>query len=98
MRAHGILNAGDLFRGRRYHDDFYAVDKTDGKQSIFDYCPSTQGLSQGLWLPGTAELFEKEGIQVDVSLRGITHCVPKPGFKKRNYVKTSWNIFRSLRP
>lgn len=85
-------------RGRRYPDDFYALVNVDGKAAIFDYWPSMQGLSKNIWLPKTQELFDKEGINIDLSIRGIMPVgwqAPRP---RRNWMKTAWNIFRSLRP
>jgi len=85
-------------RGRRYPDDFYALMTVDGHQAIFDYWPSMQGLSNSLWLPKTRELFIKEGIKFDLSIRGVMPLDWKPPHKHRNWFKTAWNIFRSLRP
>jgi hypothetical protein len=85
-------------RGRRYPDDFFALVTIDGKQAIFDYWPSMQGLSKSMWLPKTQELFEKEGIKINLSIRGIMPVgwqAPRP---RRNWIKTAWNVFRSLRP
>lgn len=85
-------------RARRYPDDFYAVAAVEGKQSIFDYCPSIHGLSKGLWLSQTGELFQQEGISVDLSRRGTMPIGWKSPQRRRNWLKTGWNIFRSLRP
>lgn len=86
-------------RACRYPDDFYAAVSIDGKEAIFDYWPSKQGLSKGLWLPNTAELFEKEHIDIDLSLRGIMPEDWRAAQKhRRNWFKSAWNIFRSLRP
>ena len=85
-------------RGRRYPDDFYALATTNGKQEIFDYCPSGQGVSKGLWRPKTPELFAQEGINIDLSIRGVMPVDWKAPSPKRDWFKTAWNIFRSLRP
>ncbi len=85
-------------RGRRYPDDFYALATIDGKLPILDYCPSTQGVSKGLWLPQTPELFEKEGIEIDLSARGVMPYGWKPPRRRRNWFATARNIFRSLCP
>lgn len=85
-------------RGRRYPDDFYALAAIDGRQPIFDYWPSMQGLSKGLWLPKTPELFDKEGIRVDLTTRGVMPVDWKPPHRRRNWLRTAWNIYRSLRP
>ncbi len=85
-------------RGRRYPDDFYGVALVDGKEPIFDYDPAREGLSKGMWLPQTKELFESEGIQVDLSIRGVMPVNWHAPRKRRNWFKSAWNIFRSLRP
>ena len=85
-------------RARRYSDDFYALTAIAGKQSVFDYDPVKHGLTQGKWRPGTAELFLNENLNIDFSLRGVipdNWLVPR---QRRNWIKTAWNIFRSLRP
>lgn len=85
-------------RARRYPDDFYVALAINEKHLIFDYQPSIHGLSQGLWRPDTQELFDKEHINIDLSIRGVMPKgwkAPKP---RRNWFKTAWNIFRSLRP
>jgi hypothetical protein len=85
-------------RALRYPDDFYGVVPVDGRESIFDYSPSMQGLSKGMWLPETPELFEAEGIQIDVSKRGVMPRDWQAPPVTRNWFKTAWNISRSLRP
>lgn len=85
-------------RALRYPDDFYAAIPVDGKGAVFDYNPSGHGVSKGMWLPKTPELFAREGIPVDTSLRGVMPVDWKAPTPKRNWVRTAWNIFRSLRP
>ncbi len=85
-------------RGRRYPDDFYGTAIDNGKGAIFDYCPSTQGVSRGLWLPKTKELFDSEGIAIDTSIRGMMTLGWKPPRQRRNWLKTAWSVFRSLCP
>jgi len=85
-------------RARRYPDDFYAVAANHGKEGIFDYCPSIHGLSKGLWLGQTGELFKAEGIAVELSQRGVMPIGWKAPRRRRNWLKTAWNIYLSLRP
>ncbi len=85
-------------RARRYPDDFYGALAIDGKHLMFDYLASKQGLSGGLWFPGTKELFDKEHIDLDLSIRGVMPEGWKAPVRRRNWFKTAWNIFRSLRP
>lgn len=84
-------------RARRYSDNFYALSVVDGKQAIFDYSPSEHGLTQGKWRPKTQELFDKEQIKVDLSIRGLISETPQTKGIRRNWIKTFWNIFKSLK-
>ena len=85
-------------RGRRYPDDFYAVVGDNGIPAVFDYWPSMQGLSKGMWLPKTPELFAKEHIELDLYRRGVMPMGWKAPRPRRNLFKSAWNIVRSLRP
>ena len=85
-------------RGRRYPDEFYALYDAYGTDLIFNYSPSKEGLSKGLWLPDTAKLFEKEGIDMDLSVRGVMPINWKAPKCHRNWLKTGWNIWHSLCP
>jgi hypothetical protein len=85
-------------RGRRYPDDFYAMARIDGNQPIFDYVPTEQGLCGGMWRPKTKEFFEKEGIKMEFSIRGIMPEDWQAPRVRRNWFKFAWNIFLSLRP
>jgi hypothetical protein len=82
-------------RGRRYPDDFYAVANVAGKPAILDY---DHGLIRGKWKPTTIEFFKKEGIEIDPSVRGVIYSGWEPPKKRRDWFRTAWNIFRSLRP
>lgn len=84
-------------RARRYPDDFYAALAID-KHPIFDFQCQAYGISSGLWYPGARELFAKENINIDLSIRGIMPEVWKAPVCRRNWFKTAWNIFRSLMP
>lgn len=85
-------------RGRRYPDDLFHLAAVAGVSTVFDYSPSHQGLSGGKWLPKTPELFQKEGISLDLSIRGVINPEePRPPCR-RNWFRTAWNIWRSLRP
>lgn len=85
-------------RGRRYPDDFYGLNVEDERELIFNYWPSMQGLSKGMWLPKTPELFEQEGIDVDLTARGVMPLGWRAPAARRHWLKSGWNIFRSLRP
>jgi hypothetical protein len=87
------------FRGRRYPDRFLTAVHGASTGPLFDYHPSHEGLSKGKWLPQTPELFRREGICLDLSLRGVMPV----GWRARRPSKwrlfrSAWNIFRSLRP
>ena len=84
-------------RGRRYPDDFYQLAAVAGVPTVFDYCPNL-GLSRGKWFPGAAELFEKERISMDCSIRGFINPNEPPAPCRRNWFRTAWNIWRSLGP
>jgi len=85
-------------RARRYPDDFYAALAVDGRHLMFDYLASKEGLSGGMWFPDTQKLFDKENINLDLSIRGIIPEGWKAPVRRRNWFKTAWNIFLSLRP
>ena len=85
-------------RGRRYLDDFYALTLISEKQAIFDYDASIQGIKQGQWQPETSDLFFKEGIDIDLSKMGIITLNNDKRKIQRNWLKTAWAIFQSLRP
>jgi hypothetical protein len=85
-------------RGRRYPDDFYATVAIDGKEAIFDYWPSMQGLSKGLWLPKTPDLFKVEAIDLDLTIRGVMPLGWRAPRSPRKWCKSALSIFRSLCP
>jgi len=85
-------------RARWYSDEFYGVIQLNGEPLMFDYLASKEGISSGLWFPATKELFDKENIDLDLSIRGVMPKNYKAPLPKRNWIKTVWNIFRSLRP
>lgn len=81
-------------RARRYPDDFYGITA----EYVFDYWPTMQGISNGMWRPQTLDLFAREGITIDASTRGVMPKDWQPPAVRRNWLKTAWNIYRSLRP
>lgn len=85
-------------RGRRYPDNFYAMVLDDTHELIFDYDPTKHGLTGGKWRPDTGELFAKERIDIDLTIRGMMPITEIHSHKRRNWYSTAWNIFRSLRP
>ncbi|CAG1004262.1 hypothetical protein ANRL4_03430 [Anaerolineae bacterium] len=85
-------------RGRRYPDDFYAIAANDAHDVIFDYDPTKHGLTGGRWRPETGSLFVKEGINLDLTVRGMMSTPNTRQRRRRNWFTTTWNIFRSLRP
>lgn len=85
-------------RGRRYPDDFFGLKAEEERDLIFNYWPSMQGVSKGMWLPKTSQLFEQEGIKLDLTIRSVMPLDWRPPAVKRNWFKSGWNIFRSLRP
>ncbi len=85
-------------RGRRYPDDFYALAVENEIPPVFDYDPTRHGLTQGIWRPETAQLFAQEGLTIDLSVRGVMSLGWKAPRTQRNWFKTAWNIYRSLRP
>ena len=82
-------------RGRRYKDEFFAVTKINGRQAIFDYEHAIIG---GRWKPFVVEFFSKEGISCDFSKRGFFMPGAHTTQYRRNWFKSAWNIFRSLKP
>lgn len=90
-------------RLRRYPDEFFALKESNG---ILDYDPTKHGLTGGRWRPETGDLFRREGIDLDVSLRGVMRPYIPTGLRLwhngprifQNWFKKAWNIWRSLRP
>lgn len=85
-------------RGHRYPDDFYAIEVGNESELVFDYDPTKHGLTGGRWRPETGDLFTREGIKIDLSMRGMMPVNPTSQRWRRNWPITAWNIFRSLRP
>jgi hypothetical protein len=81
-------------RGRRYPDDFYALAPGSG-ESIFNY---RHEIIRGMWRMDTAEFLLKEGILIDMSCRPTIMPNWEAPPHRRNWTKTAWNIWRSLRP
>jgi len=81
-------------RARRYSDDFYAI-SNNPESLIFNYEHAIVG---GLWKPFVKDLFIKENISHDFSTRNFyLKRIPNKGLK-RNWFKTAWNIYQSLKP
>jgi hypothetical protein len=83
-------------RARRYKDIFVGLLRIDGKQPIFDY---QHAIIRGLWQPFVGEFFKRESIDVDLSIRGVFNQQKQLDYRKRrDYIKSLWNVYRSLRP
>lgn len=84
-------------RSYRSKKEFYTL--MDPKYYIFNYNCEDYGVVRGKWrLPETAELFEKEGIEIDFNIRNNKESKKRPGFFKRkiNIIKYYINKVRSI--
>lgn len=84
-------------RAKRYTDNFYGVQPIRNKEAIFDYDPTKHGITKGKWKTDTKFLFIDEGIDLDITLRGEIGNNYK-STSKRNWPRTIWNIYKSLKP
>lgn len=87
------------FRGRFFKDDFLCINPEIADNIIFDYNPLAYGLTKGKWRPKTKELFTKEKINLNTSIRGLCdnmEVINTPTFY--DYAKKIVNISKSLFP